>query len=138
MLKAKEVNAVISRFETSKSQDMMVLMQDAKFLSTQLYFYAELLGECGHAYREAYVERKTAFSRLVVAYKEKGENNGASEHLANQDESYVKLRRTEVDYESRYDKGKLMFKAIEHVISRMNQEIAELRKERSYNNYTGA
>lgn len=132
MLKPKKVQEIIKRFEFTPNQSMAILMEDARVLACQSYHYAELLGDLGIAYRQLHVKRKTRFAKLVNAFREQGNSVTASEKLASEDPEYIELYENEYEAEGRYQKGKLMFESISKVIDRMNQEIAELRKEEKY------
>lgn len=131
-LKPNLVGDIIYRYENASEFSLPKLMEDGRRLACQMFYYAELLGDVSKSYRATNVQRKVKFSELVQQFSSEGKSNAASEHLATSHKEYEELRSLEAELESRYEKGKIMFRAMEGVLNRINQDIAELRKEREH------
>lgn len=132
-LKPDKVTEIISRFEATRNPQLENLKADARVLAAQMYFYADAMGDLGKLHAGLYVDRKTEFSRLKDFYIESEDlSAAAAEVKAGKDKEYKELYRREKDINARYEKARHLFKAIEKNLDRMNQEIADLRKERDY------
>ena len=128
-----KVNEIIYRFQTQRGQNVQTLMNDSSVLAAQLYWFADACGEMGKKHAGLYVDRKSEFARLKQHYIESDQlSAAAAETKAGNNENYKELYKLEKITSARHDKAKLMFKAIQEVLGRMNQQIADLRKERDY------
>lgn len=125
MLELNKINDIISNYEQKEKLSIDELMNSARVLSTQLYLVADAIGEAGKIYRKYNFERKLEFSRKTVFYS-KENSISKSEHMAR--DAVSELQKKEVEAESSYEKGRLLFRSIDNVLQRMNQEIAEERK----------
>ena len=127
---------IINRFQTQKGQGLQILMQDSSTLACQLYYFADACGELGKRHAGLYVDRKSEFARLKQYYIDTEQLSAAKAEIqASNNNAYKELYKLEKTTEARHDKAKLMFKAIQEVLSRMNQQIADLRKEQDYQRY---
>ena len=128
---AEKIEAVIENFQNGQDFNLATLMEDARFLAGQLYPFAKGIGDYQRRYNEFHVQRKTKHAQLIMQVRDARKVSVAeAERIADQDPEYIELYRLEYENEARYEKGRLMFRAIEQTINRMNQEIAEMRGER--------
>lgn len=134
-LKASAVNQIIARYESERGLDLITLMDMARVLVCQAYWYADALGELNKAYQMAYVRRKAFFAESVQKMRIDGKSAAAAKAEAEGGKEYADLLAAEVELEGRKAHGRLMYDAIQNVVARMNQEIAELRQEKSYQNF---
>lgn len=136
MLNAKKVNGIIAEFERSEHIDLPRLLEMARVLSTQSYWYADALGEVSKQYRRAYVARKQRFAVDRMQYQNDGNSAAKATAIAEAGQEYGELLEKENDLEGRKEHGRIMWQAICNVLDRMNQEIAELRREERNINHT--
>lgn len=132
MLTPSEVDRIISAFESQPPQDLDILRDWARVLSTQFYWYCAELGKVSKEYRIVRANRKRLFSEMVNQYREQEGSIAAATAKVEASETYSSLYETEAELEGREQAGKRLCDAISKVIDRMNQEIAELRREREY------
>ena len=130
-LNQNKVDEIIARFEQSPDLNLAELLEDSRVLSCQLYHYSKLLGDVGREYRMLHVRRKIKRTEIADAVRSEVGSDAAAYRKAENHPKYKELYREEYAAEGRYQKGKLMHTAIVNVLSRMQQEIAELRQEKS-------
>ena len=135
-LKPEIVEEIISRFERSKNLDLEILKADARILVSQSYWYADALGTLGKAYRSSRVSRKEIYATTKAVFISSGDSGVSSEAKTLNDPIYKEAYAKEYEYEGSYERGKRLLNAIGKVIDRMNQEIADLRKEKEYQRHT--
>ena len=135
-LSATKISQIIDEFERSQHIDLPRLLEMARVLACQSYWYADALGEVSKAYRRAYVARKRLFAELQANGLAGGKSAAKAKAEAEADENYLILAEAEADAEGRKEHGRTMYGAICNVLDRMNQEIAEARKEREYTRHT--
>ena len=136
MLNLRRIDEIIYRFENGSELDLGSLMDDARVLAAQMHYLSKLVGEVGKKYRECRYIRKSTFAKLREEYKSSGVSVSAAESKAESSDRYDKAFKLESDYEGSYSAGKMRISAIEKVLDRMNQEIAELREEKKQVRHT--
>lgn len=129
-LQWERLEQTVEVFQNADVLDLARLMEDARFLSCQTYPFAREVGEMKRHFHLAHVERRFKFVELVKKYRGEGMRISEAERLAETDPEFQRVFRDEYELEARYEKGKLFFQAISHVLNRMQQEIAELREEK--------
>ena len=135
-LNPDKVNAIISDFEAQPPQDLPLLMEWARVLSTQYYWYCKALGEVSKQYRNVRANRKRKRAELIQRYNQTENSVTAATAKAEAHPEYLDLYDKESALEGTEQSGRRHCDSIEKVIDRMNQEIAELRKEREYIRHT--
>lgn len=132
MKEIKDISKIIEEYQSGKLVGLTVLMEKARILAGQSYFYADLLGQVGKEAKAIYVQRKRKFAELCNYYrsKEGGSNSAAAaEKLAEVDTGYAELRDREAELEGSQEHGRYLFKSIDNVLMGMRQEISDLKKE---------
>lgn len=130
-LQSDRINDVIAAFQNADTFELAILMEEARFLSCQLYPFSEAVGEAKRMYNQAHVNRKIKFAELVARYRDsEGLRISEAERKAENHKDYIELYQKEYSEDARYEKGKLMLNAMIQVHQRMNQEISELRAEK--------
>jgi hypothetical protein len=134
MEEVESIEKIIRWYETTPHPDLENLMRAAKKLSCRMMSLAIMTGNEGRQFRSDYIVRKLSFSRAFVERKKEG-TVAAAEHLAELDTE--EQRKQEAESESNFEAYKMIWKAADNVLSRMSQEIAEMRKEKDKANYLG-
>lgn len=136
MLDAKKVDELISEFEHTPAIELQRLIDMARELAAQHYWYCKVLADVAKVHRVTRASRKATFARLVQSYAKTETSNAAAKAKAEADDDYRELYRKEYEYEGREKAGNRICDAIKKVLERMNQEVADLRKEKEYSRFT--
>lgn len=136
MLDAKKVDELISEFEHTPAIELQRLIDMARELASQHYWYCKVLADVAKTHRVTRAQRKATFASLVSKFSKSQTSNAAAKAKAESDEEYRELYRKEYEYEGREKAGNRICDAIKKVLERMNQEIADLRKEKEYSRFT--
>ena len=97
MISAGKVADIIKRFETTRNMELGQLMEDARVLSCQMYYYAETMGSLGQSYRRAHVDRKTFFSKAVSEKITSGDSAVKAKETVGGSDAYKAMYQKEYD-----------------------------------------
>jgi hypothetical protein len=130
-LQSEKISDIIEGFQNADAFDLGILMEEARFISCQLYPFSEAVGMAKKEYNRAHVQRKCKYAELVAKYRDaEGLRISEAERKAENHPDYIALYKSEYEQDARYEQGRLMLNAMVQVHSRMNQEIAEMRVEK--------
>lgn len=135
MLDPKKVDDIVQEFEHTPGLELQRLIDMARELAAQHYWYCKVLADIAKVQRTMRARRKAKFARLVSSNSQEGVSNAAARAQAESDDEYRDLYSKEYDYEGREKAGNRICDAIKKVLERMNQEIADLRKEKEYSRF---
>ena len=138
MLDPQKVDDLIGEFEQTPELEMMRLIEMARELSAQHYYYTKVLAEVAKIQRVTRAQRKATFAKLVAKHKATENSNAAAVAVAENDEEYRALYAKEYEHEGREKGGARICDAIRKVLERMSQEIADMRDEKKYQRFTSA
>lgn len=127
-LDQSKVDALILEYETQGPHELTRLMDMQRQLSSQAYWYSQLLGDVSKQYRSARVQRKSQFALMVARSTQTSNAAKVAEVEARED--YRELYRQEYELDGRREAGRIQTNAIGKVLDAMKQDIAELRQEK--------
>jgi|SRR3990172_10832344 len=114
-------------------QDIALLIDARRKLSTLSFFFAEETGEVIRSFNECYFLRKTNQAKARLDAVAEGNPAGLAESMA--EYRCAEYRRHESGAEGNKDRCRLIMNQINEVLSSMSQQIAFLRSEKEKSNY---
>ena len=125
---------VIEDYRSSGHSYSLAMLQDERrIIVTEVYAYAQLLGELKVNLNLVSTKRKLLYNSLVRSIKDNQKVSGAeAERLALNDPEFIEALKEESILDGRVERGKLMYSAMRDISSAMMQDISISKAERNY------
>jgi len=124
----QEAMEIVDWFERTPDPEFLELMHRANVLSCKSVKLASMVGDLGKDYAEAHVNRRLKGARDVVRLSDEMAVSKAKEAALVEGEEWY---RKEYKYQAAKDRGRLIVSAVNNVLDRMRQLIADLRQDRN-------
>lgn len=129
-LQSDKIYDIIEWYQETDSPDLAILMLNAKFLSCQLVPLGEAIGFSFREFNNKHtLRRKHMADQRRAVVNARSVSSAEAERIVEESAAWKELYDTEYKAKTDYENAKTFKSAIEAVIGRMNQEIAQLRME---------
>lgn len=128
----EKIDEIIHWFQTNDCFDLSELFSKSKFLAAQTRPLSKEVGRVNKIYNHAHMMRRIIFINKRKHFIDTTKCSKAeAERLAEETKEFQEHFQNEYTYKAQYENGRAYLKSIENILSRMNQEIAELRQEKN-------
>lgn len=126
----QEAMEIVDWYERAYNPEYIELMHKAQVLSCKSVKLASLVGDMGKEYATSHVNRRLGIAKSVVELSENMAVTKANEQALVQHQD---IYSQEYRFKAARDRGQAIIRAINHVLERMRQQIADMRQEKFSN-----